>query len=246
MAALSSNIFLCSDASFDIQTSRAGLAVLDLSTRQNYVQNIMVKSSHEAEFFALLLSVKTAIKLGYDNVVFLYDNLTLDIAPLDNYLQSAKHSLRKWQFLWVKRGLIQETDAISKLAKKNAAQIPPPFLRGELTNKELYLSFMKYDTQAKMKILCTLANHQQKRVLDSFMKGHKDGSHLQHSKADMKFYKKIYHFFTKQEKEIFIHYLKTANGIQLIPQFKSSQKQSIYIEFCSSALHLYKELHSSR
>lgn len=110
------NIFILSDASYSDKSKVAGLGVVDTFTQKTYklTQNF-VKSAYEAEFNALALSIKIAIKKGYSNVVFVYDCKSLETDALKEY---ALKKIQTVQFLWLKRNYLKQSDNLAKNARK--------------------------------------------------------------------------------------------------------------------------------
>ena len=109
------NIFLISDASYSCHTQIAGLGVVDLYSDKRYSYSLKnIPNASVAEYRALLLSVQIALKKGYQNVVFIYDNNTLDIASIERWL---KGRILAYQFLWLKRDFVKNADYIAKRAR---------------------------------------------------------------------------------------------------------------------------------
>jgi len=107
---------MISDASYSSKTKCAGLGVIDLYTGRKYSHSVCnIKNSHAAEYRALLLSVRIAIKNGYDNVVFVYDNKGLNLDTLKLWLVGKIHS---YQFLWLKRSFVNDADKLARKARR--------------------------------------------------------------------------------------------------------------------------------
>ena len=118
---MENNIFMISDASFMEDKNLAGVGVVDLNTNQKYSKIYQkVKNSYFAEFYALVYSVQIALKNNYENVVFIYDNQSLDITNLKLYV---KDKFKSVQFLWLKREYVDQADKLASKALQLAKEL---------------------------------------------------------------------------------------------------------------------------
>ena len=142
---MTDNVFMISDASYSDNTQCAGLGVVDLYSNKKYSQHLLkIESSSDAEYRALLLSVSIALKNKYNNVVFVYDNKSLDLKSLIIWLHG---KIESFQFLWLKRSYVKDADKIARKAR-------------ELTEKLHIKKSKKRSRSKKKKTIDALSNQQ--------------------------------------------------------------------------------------
>ena len=74
-------VFLQSDASYSEKNKFTSISVYDTYQNKFYSNDIFkIKNSTQAEFYALIFSIKVANKNKYKNVIFVYDCNSLDIS----------------------------------------------------------------------------------------------------------------------------------------------------------------------
>lgn len=79
-------IFLQSDASFSQKNKFANLTVYDTYENRFFNSHLFdIKNSTQAEYYALIFSIKIAKKNRYKNVIFVYDCNSIDIESLQNF-----------------------------------------------------------------------------------------------------------------------------------------------------------------
>lgn len=230
------NIFLVSDASYSYKTHSAGLGVINLSSNKKYTKILKyAKTSAEAEYHALLLSVQIAIKEKYNNVVFVYDCLSLDITSLQTWI---KDKIQHTQFLWLKREFISATDTLAKKArlineKLDIKQKEPIFI-----DKQNLLTYFKKYSHTKIVQACmSIANKDEYIVLKTYRDNRKHPPLLVDERS-LDFYSDIYSLLSKEKnKKSFFKYID-KNYAQTIDvhQFKKMKPQKYYIEFVQKVI----------
>jgi len=204
---MTDNIFMISDASHSSHTKCAGLGVIDLHTGKKYSHSLCnIEDSSIAEYRALFLSVRIAIKNGYDNVVFVYDNKGLKLKKLKRWLIGRIDS---YQFLWLKRVFVEDAD---KLARK-ARDLQEKILKSGksdliLDDSNLLLTFKSYSTKKIVKAFIAIAAKNDAKILRLFI-NNKFYSLIKINENSMNFYIDIYHLITKEkDKKYFWKFIK--------------------------------------
>ncbi len=213
------NVFILSDASYTSKTKLAGLGVVDTFAKKDYKLRIdNINSPYDAEFYALALGIKVAIKNGYSNVVFVYDCKSLEIESLKEY---ALKKIQTVQFLWLKRNYLKQSDSLAKSAKKLVER----FSIKEASKEELIeikknasirnkiVKFSSYSTITKIKAIKKIANKREKEILEGFITS-SSVSDIKKDKLGSKkatFMKFVYYVLTKEDKESFLNYLTYVN-----------------------------------
>ena len=230
---MTDNIFMVSDASYSSQTKCAGLGVIDIHTGKKYSRSICnIEDSSMAEYRALFLSVQIAIKNGYDNVVFVYDNKDLKLKKLKRWLIGRIDS---YQFLWLKRVFVDDAD---KLARK-ARDIQEKILKSSrgnliLDDNNLLPIFKSYSTKKILKAFITIATKADAKILRLFIDD-KSYSLSKIDKDSIKLYIDIYHLITiEKDKRIFLRLIKqNYNGyieMEKLQMLKSDEYYLIIIK----------------
>jgi len=112
---------MISDASYSKTIKCAGLGVIDLYSNKKNSQSLQeVENSYSTEYRAVLFSVSIALKNNYKNVVFAYDNKSLDLESLKIWL---KGKIDVFQFLWLRRSYVKDADKIARKARKVQEQL---------------------------------------------------------------------------------------------------------------------------
>lgn len=235
---MTDNIFMISDASYSFQTKCAGLGVVDLHSGKKYSHPICdVKDSHDAEYRALLLSVKIAIKNKYENVVFVYDNSTLNLNLLKKYL---KDKIKSFQFLWLKRVFVKEADALARKARKLQEKLS--IKTRKIDDKILVDVFKEYSANEIIKSFLVIANKNEYEILKTYINNKKYSPCLIDEKSIV-FFSTIYYLLSKTKcKKRFLkfidwHYPKIMD----INEFKSIRKKSHYTKIIKSIIFNLKE-----
>lgn len=216
---MESNIFILSDASYSNETKVAGLGVVDTFSQKTYkLTQDFIKSAYEAEFNALALSIKIAIKEGYTNVVFVYDCKSLEIDALKEY---ALKKIQTVQFLWLKRTYLKQSDNLAKNARKlaekfyikKATQEQLIEIKKKANTKSKIDKFISYSTRAKIKAILKIANKREKEILNGFISSNSINLNTKDKLGSKKatFMKFTYYVLTKEDKTSFLNYLTYVN-----------------------------------
>ncbi len=115
------NKILFSDSSYSQETKIASISVYDVvedSYETRVVKNI--KNVFVAETMALKFSVSLAIARGYENVVFIYDNINIDKEAIR---QEYQEFFKMIQFVWLKREFLKKVDSCAKKALRDCFKI---------------------------------------------------------------------------------------------------------------------------
>jgi hypothetical protein len=221
---MQNTVFMLSDASYSYRSKVAGLAVYDSFSKETH-QFVLkqVINVAKAEASALVMSIKIALEKNYDNVVFFYDHLNLNLTSIEQYFQNNFQSM---QFVWVKRDLISIADKVAKQTRlnyeKNEASncllVPKSMIYKveNLSDKELYGYMQKYSLKQLCELFSLIANPREKEILEGY---------IYNTKAKIKkkkkrtfgskkfvFFKAIFVLLSKQEKKDFFQYLKQYNS----------------------------------
>lgn len=213
------NIFLLSDASYSHLTKIAGLGVVDTFSQKKYQLSVNnLDDVLKAEFYALSLSVKIAIKNGYSNVVFVYDCKELNIDTLEEY---AKKRITNVQFLWLKRNYLKDADLLARNARKlverfkikKASKKELNEMKENALMKEKKDFFISFSTKKKISAIMNIANNREKSILNGFLSSSSISSYsnspLGSKKATlMKF---TYSILEGEDKINFFYYLAYIN-----------------------------------
>ncbi len=216
---MQNNIFMISDASYSTKTKIAGLGVVDLSTKKKYqkpVQNM--GSIDDAEFYALAYSVKIALENNYDNVVFVYDRMDMDITSLKEYVKLKFDSV---QFLWLKREYVHQADKLANKARKLAEQLiikptPPKILLKSirrLDDKRVIKIFKSFSKIQIINACLKISNQREQQILNGYLsstmiKTHgKDNKLIGLGSKKRTFIIFVYSVLPDNEKKSFFNYL---------------------------------------
>jgi len=230
------NIFLVSDASYSYQTRSAGLGVMNLSTGKRYKKLLKnVPTSTQAEYHALLLSVQVAIQKKYNNVVFVYDALHLDITSLQTWI---KDKIKHTQFLWLKRKFVSGADALAKKAHSLSSILLIKQKEPIVIDQQNFLEYFKKYSQTKIIQACmSIANKDEFIILKTYKNQEKYPPLLVDEKS-LEFYSDIYYLLSKQNnKKSFFKYID-KNYAQNIDahQFKRVKPKEHYIKLVQKVI----------
>lgn len=151
------NVIYMSDASFDLSTKEAGLAIKNLSTGETHTCFVHAKSCLEAEEFALLEAISHAIEHGHRNCVFVYDNMSIKTKALKEFYQ---HRFECIQFMWFKREYVKEVDQLARQVRLKNAIHPPliKYIRSlELSDDVLITALMRLTKGETYGYLCAIS-----------------------------------------------------------------------------------------
>lgn len=236
---MTDNIFLISDASYSNQTKCAGLGVVDLHSGKKYSQSICdIKNAYDAEYRALLLSVRIAIKYKYDNVVFVYDNKYLNLDSLKEYLSD---KIQSFQFLWLKRVFVKEADKLARKARTLQEKLS--IKSRTIDDKNLVDVFKEYNAYSIMKAFLVIANKNESEILKIYINNKRYSPHLMEEQS-LAFFKNIYHLLPKDKnrkrflKFIDWHYAKNID----IQNFKVLQKKEYYTEIVKKIIFKLQDI----
>ncbi|PHR54202.1 MAG: hypothetical protein COA44_13815 [Arcobacter sp.] len=239
------NVFLVSDASYSHKTRVAGLGVIDLKTGKEYsISKLNIKNSHDAEYMALLYSVKIALENKYKNVVFVYDNQSLCLKKLKIYLKKRTHFS---QFLWLKREYVHKADTLAqkarnlreKLLMSSSKKIKFLDKKKVLTDKELLYAFKEGNLNSILKVASLIASHKEKHLIQRYLNIENEGiSEKFFTKPlDYKFTNFIYYLLPRPKQIEFYDFLGKACNFKL-EKFKIMhyRVESSYIEMLNEVL----------
>ncbi|GGD49023.1 hypothetical protein GCM10012288_23900 [Malaciobacter pacificus] len=170
------NIFMISDASYCDKTKKAGIGVIDTFSGNKYSTTLEnIKNIHEAEFIALVYSVKIALNKEYADVVFVYDCKGIDISNLELYV---KYKFTSAQFLWLTRNFISDADKLAKKAltlarSLKALKMNPQKLKKK-NDSNIVKVFSSYSYKDIIKACSFSANEIEKEALNIFLGGKYD------------------------------------------------------------------------
>jgi len=244
---LQENIFLVSDASYCYQSKVAGLSSFDLYTgRKHYMSKVLLSGkSREAEFAALVYSIYIAIQANYNNVVFIYDDITLDT---DRAHKVISGKIKNYQFLWLKRSYVDAVDKVAKKARllhKNMSMVANKKIRlrspdYDLQGFELLEAFKDRDSATIIKACCAIANSIEKECLDQYLKN--KPFKLKQNSFRYEFFNFVYFLVSTNNKSKFYEFLNNSINEDLkkekIVQLK---KQAVYIEMMETILTILKK-----
>lgn len=160
------NVFMISDASYCPNTKKAGIAVVDTFSGNKYSTMLTnIRNSQEAEFTALVYSIKIALNKGYKDVVFVYDCQGIDLSNLQKYIQNKFTSS---QFLWLVRDFTKDADNLARKALKLARSLKILKTPKEKAKEE---SKMKKQEEKKYNslIIHTFTSYNYKHILKACM-----------------------------------------------------------------------------
>jgi len=226
---MTDNIFMVSDASHSSHTKCAGLGVIDLNTGKKYTHSLCnIEDSSLAEYRALFLSVQIAIKNGYDNVIFVYDNKQLDLKTLKLWLIG---KIDSFQFLWLKRVYVNDAD---RLARK-ARDLQEKILKSRqsdliLDNSNLLRTFKSYSTKKIVKSFIVIATKNDAKLLRLFIND-KFYSLIKINEESIDFYINIFQLLTKEkDKKYFLKFIKqNYNGEIEIERLQNLKRDEHYL-----------------
>lgn len=248
------NVFMISDASFSSKTKVAGIGVVDLYTQEKYsmsVENML--DPYSSELRALIYSIEIAIKNGYKHVVFVYDNKSL---KLDGLIEYVKDKFISSQFLWLKRNYVSKADKLASksrkiqesLLKNSNVKVLKPKAKikpKKITMPDLLKHFKKKDNKSKL-LLCMLgSSDEQKKILEHFIKGTKKKNipkELFLTSKKYSFYKFIYYVLSKDDKNRFLNFIKNISVGKLDTQsFSTSKKENFYVSIFGNIVKRAKD-----
>ena len=228
------NKFLISDASFDMRTDSAGIGVIDLHTKRKYMQKLEnCPDSQYAEYRALILSAQIALQNKYDNVVFVYDNMTLNVKMLDKHLIDR---IKHYQFLWLKREYLHEAD---KLARK-AHELQQTIYVEQIY--DLVQAYKSYGDNSKLKTMMLIATSEQRKVLKAFIDKERHAG-FQLDEKNIHFFRTAYGLIQNNKlKKKFLNFLNRHFYINIFDReiFKKQSKKH-YAAFIQSIFDTYKQ-----
>ena len=202
-------VFLQSDASYCNKNEFANLTVFDTLENKFYNSSVFkIKNSTEAEFQALAFSIKIAKKNEYKNVIFVYDCNSLNIESLSEFCKT-KCSFYNFQFLWLPRTFLLQTDEI---ARTNLKQLLKKY-DFNLTDEELIKIYKTFDAR---KILLSILNslddtfQNEKKVIQIYLDNNYTLSKLKKIQIkNQDIFRFIYHMLNSDEKEKFYAFFST-------------------------------------
>jgi len=226
---MTDNVFMISDASFSHKTNCAGIGAIDLSTGKKYSEVLYdIQTSHVAEYRALLLSVRIALKNKYNNVVFVYDNQSLQLDSLKEWLRG---KIDTYQFLWLKRVYLEHADKLANKARILYEKlIVQEILKEKITDGVLIERFKGYAQTKIMRAFLTLANHDEQVILKTYIKNQQYTPVLVDSKS-LNFYSDIYNLLRldKNRARFFKFIDKNYAGIIDMQVFATPKTDEYYL-----------------
>jgi len=230
---------MISDASYSYNTKCAGLGVIDLHSNKKYSQSIQgVKDSHNAEYKALLLSVSIALKNNYNNVVFVYDNKTLDLEPLKIWLNG---KIDIFQFLWLKRNYLQNADEIARKARKLQEQLyqlkqkTPQKKSTSTSNNQLndhqIIQAIRYYHPKKIANFClTIASNKEKKLVNNYFNGKKPIEYIPTKNGVNTLIFLCYLFPKKMRQDFFLYIKDNIKGNKYHSKVRRDKPMPFYIK----------------
>lgn len=236
------NIFLVADASYSQISKCAGLGVVNLNTGERYVEtHFDIPSSLYAEYRALILSVQIALKNNYDNVVFIYDNKTLNVSMLEKHL---KGKIEFYQFLWLKRNYLSQADELAKDAREFYEKIGRK--RSSHKNKELIAKFKSYGTKKILQAFSLIANTSEKEIIRGYLSGSGYANALVGERS-IGFFRTIVNLLPRENKAEFVKYLNRHAAFDFYKKGRiSPQKESVYLTKIHQIGEAYKKKYKER
>lgn len=218
---MTDNIFMISDASYSKTTKCAGLGVIDLYSNKKYSQSLQeVENSYSTEYRAVLFSVSIALKNNYKNVVFAYDNKSLDLESLKIWL---KGKIDVFQFLWLRRSYVKDADKIARKARKvqeqlhiNKPQQIPTVKKtkkkrmafNKLKNDQKVIEAIRYYNPKKIAKFClTIASDEEKKLVNNYLNGKKSTEYTP-TKSGVDTLMFLCYLFPKKMRRDFFLYVK--------------------------------------
>ncbi len=221
---MQNTVFMISDASYSSQTQVAGLGIVDTHTQKSYkISKADISDPKEAEFYALIYSVKIAMEKKYDNVVFVYDCKQLDLQELQKY---ANKKFKSAQFLWLKRVYVDEADRLAKKARTLYEKLPLKVLplknekqpikidkSEKLRGEKLIKFFKSFDTKQILYACTHFGTHRECEILYGYINGSKvdiydsDGI-IGLGRKKRTYMKFVYQMLSTDEQKNFFKYLK--------------------------------------
>lgn len=226
---MTDNIFMISDASYSSVTKCAGLGVIDLYTGKKYSQSICdVKNSYYAEYRALLLSVRIAIENGYNNVVFVYDNKSLNLDSLKLWLVG---KINTYQFLWLKRMYVDEADELARKARSLQEKlIIKETLCKTIDDSDLIRVFKTYSQHKIIRAFMTIANNNEYEILKTY-RDNKVYPPVLVETSSLDFFSDIYNLLksSKNRKRFYNFIDKNYSGNIDATQFRTPKSNEYYL-----------------
>jgi len=246
---LQENIFLISDASYCIKSKVAGVATFDTSTGRKFSNSIICGSIREAEFIALVFSIKIALQNQYNNVVFVYDDITLNIDRIDQYITG---KIQHYQFLWLKRSYLFEVDKLAKKARRvqeNLGKVANKKLKlrmpdHQLQGKELLEAFKDHNSTTILRSSCVIADTKERRCLHLYM-GNKNIAPNVFKDVDYNFLNFVYHMLPVKDQQLFFQFLNMViiDGV-IKNKICQPKKQAVYIQTVELIIQELKKISS--
>lgn len=243
-------VFLQSDASYSEKNKFANISVYDTYQNKFYSNDIFkIKNSTQAEFYALIFSIKIANKNKYKNVIFVYDCKSLDINSLMEFCKN-KCNFLNFQFLWLPRIFLLQSDELSRANLKLLVRK----YDFNLTDEELIITYKKSDSR---KILLSVFNYlddtfiNEKKVIEIYLENKYFLSKLQKIRIqNQDIFRFIYHMIDADEKQKFYSFFSTLMPtIENSPTFLKQPKKIFLAEILRdilSKLRLKKDILKSK
>ncbi len=234
-------VFLQSDASTCNKNKLTSIAVLDTYDYKSYSKNITNINSFQAEFMALLFSIKIAIKNKYKNVVFVYDCQSLDTTSLKEFCKKS-HKFFSFQFLWLPRDFLKNVDEI---ARANLKQLIKK-VDFDLNDNQLFKYYRTFDSRKIFLSVLTYLDDSfinEKRVIKLYLENDYSLKNLEEVKIkNHDIFRFIYHSLNEYEKlKFYEFFIKINPGIKNDIAFKQIPKKSFIIGILKEILNYLKQ-----
>jgi hypothetical protein len=240
---MQNNIFLVSDASYSFETKVAGLGVVNLSNGLRYsTSTINIPSSNDAEFRALLYSIHIALRNNLDNVVFVYDNLSLNLSSIKQYLTD---KISTFQFLWLKRDFVHEADRVAFKARalretllvSSSSNVKLSVLEGDLKDVDLLVAFKEKPLYVLFRTSSIITDEKNKEIIYHYLNRTCPKRLHPEQSLDYRFLNFIYLLLSSEKRIGYFNYLE-KNVVKDInkQKLKLLQKNSFYIVMIKNIL----------
>ncbi len=233
-------VFLQSDASTCHKNKVANITVLDTYDNKFYSKNLEGVNSIEAEFLALLFSIKIAIKNKYKNVVFVYDCQSLNTTSLKEYCKKS-HKFFSFQFLWLPRDFLSNVDEIARINLKQLTKK----IDFNLTDNQLFKYYRTFDSKKILLSVLTYLDESfinEKKVIKLYLQNDyslKDIEEIKIKNIDI--FRFIYHSLNQFEKQKFYEFFSKINPeIKDTNTFKEIPKKNFLIGILKEILAYLK------
>lgn len=220
---MNNNIFFISDASYCSKTKIASIASMCPTKnikKTKVLENIT--SINHAETSAVLFSIKLAIKYNFNNVVFIYDNNSVNKQLIEKLYKDKFDCI---QLLWVKRDLITPVDKLARNVFDDLVYLPD---NKKHTSNMIHI-FSSYEDTLKIKAAMKIATIKEYTVLNTFLRDSYNLKSIHPVKLkDTKLMKFLYQMIKNEEyKKKFYKYLcKVSSKIESSQAFKHMQKNT--------------------